>query len=70
MAITGKLIRHLSGAAREIRTPDPIITNDVLYQLSYCGPVEQGRAGARVSNGAAVYAGLPRVGNIRAAGQN
>ena len=20
-----------------IRTPDPIITNDVLYQLSYCG---------------------------------
>jgi hypothetical protein len=29
------------GAAREIRTPDPIITNDVLYQLSYCGPVEK-----------------------------
>lgn len=29
----------LIGAAREIRTPDPIITNDVLYQLSYCGPV-------------------------------
>jgi hypothetical protein len=27
------------GAARGIRTPDPIITNDVLYQLSYCGPV-------------------------------
>ena len=26
-----------SGAARGIRTPDPIITNDVLYQLSYCG---------------------------------
>ena len=26
------------GAARGIRTPDPIITNDVLYQLSYCGP--------------------------------
>ena len=22
------------------RTPDPIITNDVLYQLSYCGPFE------------------------------
>ena len=36
----------LSGAAREIRTPDPIITNDVLYQLSYCGPVEQRRTGA------------------------
>jgi hypothetical protein len=28
------------GAARGIRTPDPIITNDVLYQLSYCGPFE------------------------------
>ena len=26
-----------TGAARGIRTPDPIITNDVLYQLSYCG---------------------------------
>ena len=26
-----------NGAARGIRTPDPIITNDVLYQLSYCG---------------------------------
>jgi hypothetical protein len=27
-----------SGAAEETRTPDPIITNDVLYQLSYSGP--------------------------------
>ena len=27
----------LDGAARGIRTPDPVITNDVLYQLSYCG---------------------------------
>ncbi len=26
------------GAAEGTRTPDPIITNDVLYQLSYCGP--------------------------------
>ena len=26
-----------NGAARGIRTPDPIITNDVLYRLSYCG---------------------------------
>ena len=25
------------GAARGIRTPDPVITNDVLYRLSYCG---------------------------------
>ena len=28
-----------SGAAEGTRTPDPIITNDVLYQLSYSGPV-------------------------------
>src|SRR4051812_28831686 len=27
----------LNGAAREARTPDPLITNEVLYQLSYCG---------------------------------
>ena len=27
----------VGGAARGNRTPDPIITNDVLYQLSYCG---------------------------------
>ena len=26
-----------AGAARGIRTPDPLITNEVLYQLSYCG---------------------------------
>ena len=26
-----------NGAARGIRTPDPVITNDVLYRLSYCG---------------------------------
>jgi hypothetical protein len=29
--------RRGAGAARGIRTPDPVITNDVLYQLSYCG---------------------------------
>lgn len=27
------------GAARGIRTPDPLITNQVLYQLSYSGAV-------------------------------
>jgi len=26
-----------SGAANRTRTCDPVITNDVLYQLSYCG---------------------------------
>lgn len=28
---------RICGAAEGTRTPDPIITNDVLYQLSYCG---------------------------------
>lgn len=34
-------MRHLLefGAAEGTRTPDPIITNDVLYQLSYSGLV-------------------------------
>lgn len=27
------------GAAEGTRTPDPLITNEVLYQLSYCGAV-------------------------------
>src|SRR4029078_13134418 len=31
------------GAARGIRTPDPVITNDVLYRLSYCGLLCQSR---------------------------
>src|SRR5947209_13542077 len=37
------------GAARGIRTPDPVITNDVLYQLSYCG----GASGKRPKNACA-----------------
>lgn len=31
-----------NGAARGIRTPDPLITNEVLYQLSYCGITRNG----------------------------
>ena len=30
-----------SGAGEGTRTPDPIITNDVLYQLSYTGTVQR-----------------------------
>ena len=33
-----------SGAAKRIRTPDPRITNALLYQLSYCG-MQAKRAG-------------------------
>src|SRR5450755_2064664 len=29
--------RRNAGAANRTRTCDPVITNDVLYQLSYCG---------------------------------
>ena len=28
-----------TGAAGRIRTPDPCITNALLYRLSYCGPI-------------------------------
>src|ERR1700760_122108 len=54
------LERSLSaGAARGTRTPDPVITNDVLYQLSYCG----GPCGA---SGGAENARAPDIGQRRA----
>ncbi len=31
------VFKILAGAANRTRTCDPVITNDVLYQLSYCG---------------------------------
>jgi hypothetical protein len=31
------LVSSRFGAANTTRTCDPVITNDVLYQLSYCG---------------------------------
>ena len=34
-------LSYYSGAAGGARTPDPVITNDVLYQLSYCGAVAE-----------------------------
>ena len=42
-----------NGAAEGTRTPDPIITNDVLYQLSYTGIFHvllgTGRGGVKAS---------------------
>ena len=35
--MSSDVLKWESGAAEETRTPDPIITNDVLYQLSYSG---------------------------------
>jgi hypothetical protein len=46
--------RLKSGAAEGTRTPDPIITNDVLYQLSYSGPSV--RIGPKLFSGAALNA--------------
>ena len=51
----------LSGAARRNRTPDPIITNDVLYQLSYCGALPA--PGTAPAVGVAVYANSLDFGN-------
>lgn len=34
------IFHYVSGAAEGTRTPDPIITNDVLYQLSYSGALD------------------------------
>lgn len=33
----GNRIAEKNGAVEGIRTPDPVITNDVLYRLSYNG---------------------------------
>ena len=32
-----RIFRESGGADEEIRTPDPFITSEVLYQLSYIG---------------------------------
>jgi hypothetical protein len=61
-----------SGAARGIRTPDPLITNEVLYQLSYCGDADPLRGiGLEMQGGAGAYCRkvtLPRAGGSRFSG--
>ncbi len=37
LAQRSPMFQGVSGAAERTRTSDPIITNDVLYQLSYSG---------------------------------
>ncbi len=39
--VSGGISEGRSGAADRTRTYDPIITNDVLYQLSYSGPLHR-----------------------------
>ena len=56
--------KDMAGAARGIRTPDPLITNEVLYQLSYCGAAIEPAWGRSI--GAAVYADFGGFGNIAA----
>ena len=59
----------LSGAAEGTRTPDPIITNDVLYQLSYSGILLVQRFAARpVPDRVGVQGGGARIGRPREAG--
>ena len=43
LARTTKTKRHLKRADGETRTPDPFITSEVLYQLSYVGMPEEAR---------------------------
>ncbi len=42
--VTARGYRHTRKADEGTRTPDPIITSDVLYQLSYVGPSAPGGA--------------------------
>gem|GEM_PF-2990385 len=52
-----------TGAAEGTRTPDPIITNDVLYQLSYSGNLpEASRDAARNPDLCRVRRYLPELG--------
>lgn len=48
-----------SGAGEGTRTPDPIITNDVHYQLSYTGTSRTGPRGGPVDRGSGQEAGEP-----------
>ena len=50
------------GAARGIRTPDPVITNDVLYQLSYCGKPLRPRSAGASGGVALLISGMARNG--------
>ena len=44
LAETPNSCRHFAKADARTRTGDPIITSDVLYQLSYVGPASESRA--------------------------
>jgi hypothetical protein len=57
----------LTGAARGIRTPDPVITNDVLYRLSYCGGPCSSRPGDSLKTRAHLISGTAPIGKKKAA---
>lgn len=54
-----------TGAGDRNRTYDPIITNDVLYQLSYCGG-NRGVARVTPASTGALLTLWPRLGKARA----
>ena len=55
-----------AGAARGIRTPDPVITNDVLYRLSYCGDLA-GTKAMPAPIRALLISGMARIGKDKRA---
>ncbi len=63
VSLTGRWVLGV-GAARGTRTPDPLITNEVLYQLSYCGPSTGGSVAMRLDNG---WAGPWQANQVRSA---
>ena len=56
-----------AGAARGIRTPDPVITNDVLYRLSYCGGPSSSRPGDSLKTRAHLISGTAPIGKKKGA---
>ena len=57
-----------SGAAEETRTPDPIITNDVLYHLSYSGDSPAHSTGAQAGKDLFFRLGVQHFGGVVTAG--
>lgn len=45
----GRRVSAAGGAPRETRTPDPLITNQMLYQLSYRGAGRRAVTSCRVT---------------------
>src|SRR5690606_7634741 len=69
LRINSDLLRERSGAGEGTRTPDPIITNDVLYQLSYTGTSLDPAVSGRGWRADSIIVGGCVAQKIRVAGQ-